>query len=143
MDLLYCVLHEGFLLKNLIITPNVLLSERPEIYTFHYKTDEKDILFIVESGSGGIMGHAHPLKEVSKSHISKKIKDAKIYFTMENEYLHSHSDDEKIYYIAKSDNEYAIFDYETRETVSRCDFEGGHWHSLKIRDVVVVNKKTK
>jgi hypothetical protein len=138
-DLVISVLMGRYRPTDLFVYPNILLRDRPEVFTFKSKKN----LFIVESGSGGIMGHAHPLKEVSKSHISKKIKDAKIYFTMETEYLHSHSDDEKIYYIAKSDDEYAIFDYETRETVSRCDFEGGHWHSLKIRDVVVVNKKTK
>ena len=137
MDLFSTVINDGISIKSLFITPYLLLKDRPEIFAFHYKNNkkDKDIVFIVESGSGGIMGHAHPLKEIFD--VPKKIKDAKIYFTIENEYLHSHPNKEYIYYIAKSkEDKYEIFEYETQKIVTRSNFSAGHFHSLKIREVI-------
>jgi hypothetical protein len=118
---------------NLFVYPNIALHDRPEVFAFKGKKR----VFIVESGAGGIMGHAHILKQVTN--VEKKIKGACVYFTVEKEYLHSHPDTEMLYYIAKaSDGTYQIFSSETNAVVGRTDFTAGHYHGLKLREVLTI-----
>jgi hypothetical protein len=120
-------------IMDLFVYPNIALYNRPEVFAFKCKKQ----VFIVESGSGGIMGHAHILKQVTN--VEKKIKGACVYFTVEKEYLHSHPDTEMLYYIAKaSDGTYQIFCSETNAVVGRTDFTAGHYHGLKIREVLTI-----
>ena len=118
---------------SLFIQPNILLWNRPEVFAF--KSD--NLVFIVESGSGGIYGHAHGLTEVKSP--TTIIDGAVVYFTLDEEYMHSHPNNTNIYYIAKTQaGEYAIFDSTTKLQVSHCAFSGLHWHSLHIREVITV-----
>ncbi len=120
-------------IMNLFVYPNIALHDRPEVFAFKGKKR----VFIVESGSGGIMGHSHALKQVTN--VEKKIKGAYVYFIVENEYLHSHPNTEMMYYIAKaSDGTYQIFSSETNAVVGRTDFTAGHYHGLKIREVLTI-----
>ena len=129
-DLIVTALMGRFGITDFFVYPNILLSDRPEVFAFKGKKR----VFIVESGAGGIMGHAHILKQVTN--VEKKIKGACVYFTVEKEYLHSHPDTEMLYYIAKStDGTYQIFSTETNAVVSRTDFTAGHYHGLKLREV--------
>jgi len=122
---------------DLFVLPNILMRDRPEVYTF--KKNGK--IFILESGSGGILGHAHALKEVFPEK-SKKIKNAVFYFTLENEYLHSHPHDTYVYYVGKNDNnEFAIFDTDSETEVKNSQFGAGHYHSLSIREVIDTKEK--
>jgi hypothetical protein len=121
-------------LIDLFVYPNILLRDRPEVFTFNSKKN----VFIVESGSGGIMGHAHELIQLNT--VDKKVKGAVVYFTVANEYLHSHPDDTTIYYIAKDDGRYKIFDLVTETAVTNTAFGAGHYHGLKIREVVSLHK---
>lgn len=126
----FSYLFDELTVGNLSIRPNILLWDRPEVFVF--KTDS--LAFVVESGSGGIRGHAHALSQVKNP---KKIcKGGLIYFTIDGEYLHSHPDAAHEYYIAKNGSDYAIFDSETETIVNRTSFTAGHYHSLKIRDVI-------
>jgi hypothetical protein len=117
---------------NAFIRPNVLMRNRPEVFTF--RTNE--MVFVVESGAGGIYGHAHTLTQVKSP--SKKYAGALVYFTLDAEFMHSHPDASHIYYIAKNGSEYAIFDSKTMSVVTRGSFTAGHWHSLKIREAITV-----
>jgi hypothetical protein len=121
---------------SLFIRPNILLWNRPEVFAF--KSD--NLVFIVESGSGGIYGHAHGLTEVKSP--TTIIDGAIVYFTLDEEYMHSHPNNTNIYYIAKTlAGEYAIFDSATKTQVSHCAFSGLHWHSLHIREVIIASTK--
>jgi hypothetical protein len=129
-DLFLSVITGRFGFIDLFIYPNVLLRDRPEVFTF----TSKKKTFVVESGSGGLMGHAHELVQVSN--VDKKVKDAYVYFTVASEYAHSHPDDTAVYYIAKNNGSYDIFDLATQTVVTRTAFGGGHYHGLKIRQVI-------
>jgi hypothetical protein len=59
MSLVDAILNE-LSIGNLFVRPNLLLWNRPEVFVF---TTEKRI-FILESGSGGIYGHAHGLTQL-------------------------------------------------------------------------------
>jgi hypothetical protein len=120
---------------NLFIRPNILMWNRPEVFVF---TTEKRI-FILESGSGGIYGHAHGLAQLKNPR--KLHKGALLYFTIDREFFHSHPDVAHEYYIAKTGSGYAIFDSETGNPVNRTSFDAGHYHGLKIRDVFKLQKK--
>jgi hypothetical protein len=133
-DLVISTLMGRYGLTDLFIYPNILLRDRPEVFTFVSKKK----LFIVESGSGGIMGHAHELIQLNT--VDKKVKGAVVYFTVANEYLHSHPDDKTVYYIANDDGRYQIFDLATQTAVTRTGFGAGHFHGLKIREVVPIGK---
>jgi hypothetical protein len=112
---------------SLFVMPNILLWNRPKVYAF--KSD--NLVFIVESGSGGIYGHAHGLIEVSPA---TRVDGAIVYLKLEEEWMHSHPN---VYYIAKTiAGEYAIFDFATKSQVYRCDLSALHWHSLKIREIL-------
>jgi hypothetical protein len=120
--------------SNLFIRPNILMWNRPEVFAFK----SGNLVFIVESGSGGIYGHAHKLTETKSPTI--KIDGALVYFTLDTEYLHSHPNDTSVYYISKNtSNKYAIFDSTTKTEVSRCSFDALHWHSLTLRETIVVD----
>ena len=122
---------------NLFIRPNILMWNRPEVFAFK----SGNLVFIVESGSGGIYGHAHKLTE-NKSPAAK-IDGALVYFTLDKEYLHSHPDDTTLYYISKNArNAYVIFDSTTKKEVSRCSFTALHWHSLTLRETIVMDDPT-
>ena len=118
---------------SLFIQPNILLWNRPEVFAFQ----SDNLVFIVESGSGGIYGHAHGLTEVKSP--TTTIDGAIIYLTLDEEYMHSHPNTTNIYYIAKTQaGEYAIFDSTTKLQVSHSAFSALHWHSLHIREVFTV-----
>ena len=133
-DLVISVLMGRYRITDLFVYPNILLRDRPEVFTFATKKN----LFIVESGSGGIMGHAHELVQVNN--VDKKVKGAVVYFTVANEYMHSHPDDKAVYYIAKVDGEFQIFELATQKAVTQTGWGGGHYHGLKIREVVALGK---
>ena len=116
--------------NNLFVRPNILMWNRPEVFTFI----TRDIAFVVESGAAGIHGHAHKLVPVKNP--AKKCNGALTYFTLDSEYLHSHPDTSTVYYIAKNGSEYAIFDSNTESIVFKSAFTAGHYHSLKIREVI-------
>ena len=124
-------------IDNLFIRPNLLLWNRPEVFVFHVDNH----IFVVESGSGGIRGHAHGLSQIKNPR--KKCKGAMLYFTIDSEYLHSHPDDAHEYHIAKNGSGYAIYDSDTESIVNRMAFAAGHYHSLKVRDVFEVDVKRK
>ena len=116
------------------VYPYLLMRDRPEVFTFNSKKN----VFIVESGSGGIMGHAHELVQVNT--VDKKVKGAVVYFTVAKEYMHSHPDNTTVYYIAKVDGQFQIFDLATQTVVTKTGWGGGHYHGLKIREVVPIGK---
>lgn len=134
MSLVDAILNE-LSIGNLFVRPNLLLWNRPEVFVF---TTEKRI-FILESGSGGIYGHAHGLAQLKNPR--KLHKGALLYFTIDREFMHSHPDVAHEYYIAKNGSGYAIFDSETGNVVNRTSFDAGHYHGLKIRDVFKLQKK--
>jgi hypothetical protein len=116
---------------GMFIRPNIMMWNRPKVFAF--KSD--NLVFIVETGSGGIYGHAHDLTEVKSP--TTTVDDAVIYFKLDEEYMHSHTT--TIYYIAKTlTGEYAIFDSATKTQVSHCLISALHWHSLKIREIITV-----
>ncbi len=126
---------EELTISNLFIRPNLLLWNRPEVFVLK----SKKRAFIVESGSGGIYGHAHKLSELKNPR--KLCKGALVYFTVDNEYFHSHPDEAHEYYIAKNGSEYAIYESVSGHIVSRTNFGAGHYHSLHIRDVIRIHQK--
>lgn len=125
-------LFDELTFDNMFVRPNLLMWNRPEVFVFN----TGKMVFVVESGSGGIRGHAHGLSRVKNP--KKVCKGALVYFTVDSEYLHSHPDVAHEYYIAKNGAEYAIWDSETESIVNRTSFDAGHYHSLKIRDVIPV-----
>lgn len=133
-DLVITVLMGRYRATDLFVYPNILLRDRPEVFTFNSKKN----VFIVESGSGGIMGHAHELVQVDN--VDKKVKGAAVYFTVAKEYMHSHPDNTAIYYIAKVDGEFQIFDLATQTVVTKTGWGAGHYHGLKIREVIALHK---
>jgi hypothetical protein len=133
-DLVISVLMGRYRMTDLFVYPNILLRDRPEVFTFNSKKN----VFIVESASGGIMGHAHEL--VQLDNVDKKVKGAAVYFTVANEYMHSHPDDTTVYYIAKVDGEFQIFDLATQTVVTKTGWGAGHYHGLKIREVIALHK---
>lgn len=133
-DLVVSALMGRYGIIDLFVYPYLLMRDRPEVFTFATKKN----LFIVESGSGGIMGHAHELIQLNT--VDKKVKGAVVYFTVANEYFHSHPDDTTVYYIANDDGRYQIFDLATKTAVTNTAFGAGHTHCLKIREVVSFRK---
>ena len=133
-DLVISVLMGRYRATDLFVYPNILMRDRPEVFTFNSKKN----VFIVESGSGGIMGHAHELVQVDN--VDKKVKGAAVYFTVAKEYMHSHPDNTAIYYIAKVDGEFQIFDLATQTVVTKTGWGAGHYHGLKIREVIALHK---
>lgn len=113
--------------NQLVIQPNVVVN--PSVFTF----TKDNMIFVVESGGAGIMGHSHELYEVSNED-----KDAIISFKMARTYLHEH---DETYFIEKDKqcNLYSI----------RCTKHGIkndrlinmssefllHMHCLKIREI--------
>ena len=120
-------------LLDLFVYP--YFTNQPEVYTFGRKRK----VFVLESGAGGIMGHSHKLTRIKKDRIPTKIRGAELYFTMEKEYLHSHPDDTKIYYIIGHD----IYDYDTQKIVTSSKFGAGHFHGLKVREVYELTRVNK
>lgn len=133
-DLVISLLMGRYRPTDLFVYPNILMRDRPEVFTFKSKKN----VFLVESGSGGIMGHAHEL--IQLKNVDKKVKGAVVYFTVANEYMHSHPDNTTVYYIAKVDGEFQIFDLATQKIVTKTGWGGGHYHGLKIREVVALHK---
>ena len=131
MELVASVLVQRYTFTDLFITPYILMKDRPEVYTFK----KQNKVFIVESGTGGIMGHAHPLEEALDV---KPVNNGFVYFRVKNEYMHSHPDEEKVYYIGMENGEYAIFEYDTKTVVTRSDFGAGHYHGLHVREVITI-----
>jgi len=131
MDLLATTLLGRFNPIDLFVEPNLLMRDRPEVFTFQ----KGNKVFLLESGAGGILGHAHAIVETFPS---KHIANAVFYFTLENEYAHSHPDSSHIYYVARSSSsgKYAIFDYDTQSEVSVSQFGAGHRHGLAVREVI-------
>ena len=117
---------------NLFIRPNILRWNRPNVFVF---TNENHI-FVLESGSGGIYGHAHGLTQLKNPR--KLHKGALLYFTIDGEFMHSHPDVAHEYYIAKNGSDYAIFDSETCDIIKRTTFNAGHYHGLKIREILKI-----
>ena len=118
---------------GMFIRPNIMMWNRPKVFAFN----SDNLVFIVESGSGGIYGHAHHLAEVKSP--ATTIDRAVIYFTLDEEYMHSHP---TLYYIAKTTTgKYAIFDSATKAQVFHCAFSALHWHSLHIREVIIASTK--
>ena len=134
-DLVMSVIAGRYGFTDLFVYPNILMRDRPEVYTFSSKKE----LFLVESGAGGIMGHAHELVQVFD--VPAKVKEARVYFTVAKEYLHSHPDDATVYYIAKANGAYQIFDLSTKTTVTNTAFGAGHRHGLNLREVISLQKK--
>jgi len=131
-ELLSTAYTDGVSIKDLFIRPYILLRNRPEVYAFKYKNQ----VFIVESGSGGIMAHAHKLTQVQD--VKPIIQGARVYFKIESEYLHSHPDTTQLYYIGKiSDGSYNIFNA-SNNAVTTTAWGAGHYHSLKIREVITI-----
>jgi len=115
---------------NWFIRPNIMMWNRPKVFAFN----SGNLVFIVETCSSGIYGHAHGLTEVKTP--ATQIDDALVYFTLDEEYMHSHTD---IYYIAKSGSDYAIFCSSTKTQISHCSLAAIHWHSLKLRETFVIS----
>ena len=133
-DLIATLLLNGHSFTDLILYPNILLGDRPEVFVFKSKKHA----FVVESGSGGFLGHAHSLQQVKS--VPKKIKGALVYFTIDSEYLHSHPDSDAIYYIGKTkQGQYKIFSPDG-VAVERTSFDGLHYHSLLLREVIPISK---
>ncbi len=129
-ELLLTAAWDGASLNTFFIQPYLLLRNRPEVYAFKGKKQ----VFIVESGSGGIMAHAHKLTQVQN--VTPIVKGALVYFKIESEYLHSHPDTKKLYYIGKvSDGSYKIFNA-SNNAVTTTAWGAGHYHSLNIREVI-------
>ena len=129
-DIFLTAVMDGTSINNLFIKPYILLRNRPEVYAFKGKNQ----VFIVESGSGGIMAHAHKLTQVNN--VTPFIQGAIVYFKIESEYLHSHPDKNKLYYIGKiSDGSYQIFNA-SNNAVKTTAWGASHYHSLKIREVI-------
>jgi hypothetical protein len=128
-DLVISMIAGRYGFVDLLILPNVLMRDRPEVYTF----SSNEEVFLVESGSGGIMGHAHELMQ--KFDVPTKVDGARVYFTVCKEYLHYHHDEATIYYIAKVDGVYQVFDLATRTAVTSTHWGAGHYHGLRVRDV--------
>lgn len=119
---------------GMFIRPNIMMWNRPKVFAFN----SDNLVFIVESGSGGIYGHAHDLAEVKSP--TTIIDGAVIYFTLDEEYMHSHTT--TVYYISKTlAGQYDIFDSATKAPISRCMFSSFHWHSLHIREVIIASTK--
>ena len=101
-----------------------------------YVLKGKRQIFVVECGAGGILGHAHVLRQVKEKDVVKKVVGARVYFTIDSEYLHSHPDTKTVYYIVKmSDGSYQITDYRYN-VFTNTAFGAGHIHGLKIREVI-------
>ena len=131
-DLLLTVYADSTSIKDLFVRPNILLRNRPQVYAFK----DKNQVFIVESGSGGIMAHAHKLTQVQD--VKPIIQGALVYFKIESEYLHSHPDTKKLYYIKKMPmGGYKIFNA-SNKAVTTTAWGAGHYHSLKIREVITI-----
>ena len=117
---------------DMFVIPNML--QRPEVYTF---TKGKKV-FVLESHGGGILAHAHALVETFPDKMDQ-VKGAKLYFTMEKEYSHSHPDTSFVYYVAKKgdgSNTYVIYELNTQKEVTSSKMSGGHWHGLSVKEVI-------
>jgi hypothetical protein len=116
-------------IPELFIYPN--LTNNPEVFTFHTKRK----VFVVESCPGGIMGHCHALTQVKN--VDKPINGAEVYFTIDNDFLHSHPDDKKMYYIIGTN----VYDYDTQKKISTTNWGAAHFHGIKVREVYEFRKK--
>jgi hypothetical protein len=134
-ELVMSVIAGRYGFTDLFVLPNILMRDRPEVFTLSSKKE----VFLVDSGTGGIMGHAHELVQLFD--VPMKVKDARVYFTVAKEYLHSHPDDAAVYYIAKVNGVYQIFDLATRTAVTQMQWGAGHRHGLSIREVIYLHKK--
>jgi len=108
--------------NQLIIQPSAIAN--PTVYTF----TKDNMIFVVESGAAGLMGHSHELYEVQN-----EIPNAIISFKMANNCLHEHP---STYFIAKSNNSYAIYKITNNiVTINTSSETMLHTHSLKIREI--------
>ena len=118
---------------TLFVTPNIIMRDRPEVYTI--KTKKR--VFIVNSGPGGINAHAHALKQ---TYPEVKIARAEAYFVCESEWFHDHPSADKTFYIARAGgsttSDFSIFDYDTKLPVTHNEFSAGHYHALSIAEVI-------
>jgi len=134
MDLVTTTLLGRFNIIDLFIQPNALMRNRPEVYTF---TKGRNV-YVLESHSGGLLGHAHELLEATVDK-NQQVKGAKLYFTIESEYAHSHPDTNFVYYVAKKQDgtdTYGIYELDTQKLVTSSKFGGGHYHGLTVREVI-------
>ena len=139
IDISYLAVSGKLNFEQLFIASNVLLRNRPEVYVLHGAKRA----FVVNSGSGGINGHAHKLQQVFEKDLLEgcAVGGAEVYFKCLSEWMHDHPDENQIYYICAAaggggEEEYAIYDYKTRSKVTHNGFGAGHYHSLSIAMVI-------
>jgi len=111
--------------NQLVLQPNIIAS--PSVYTF----TKENMMFVVESGAAGLMGHTHELYEVSNEILDKNVI---LSFRMARTYLHDH---EGTYFIAKNDNDnsYAIYTTRNDKLVNMSTEKVLHAHHLKLREI--------
>jgi hypothetical protein len=111
--------------NQLFLQPNIIAN--PSVYTF----TKGNMMFVVESGCAGLMGHSHELYEVRHEH-----KDAIISFKMAKTYIHEH---DATYFIVKHCNSYIIRTIKNGvvndKLINMSPEIILHAHSLKIREI--------
>ena len=140
IDVAYLALMTRMGLTDMFITPNVLMRNRPEKFVL----ENAQRAFVVGSGTGGINGHAHALKQLTLSELAGSGHQpvgtaAEVYFVCLSEWLHSHPDENTVYYVGRdvaAPHGYSVFDLATRAAVTHNGFAAGHYHGLAVTDVV-------
>ena len=107
--------------NQLVLQPSIIASS--SVFTF----TKNDMIFVVESGAAGIMGHSHDLYEVRNEH-----EHAIISFKMAKTYLHEH---DATHFIAKHANSYAIYTVKNDKLINGSIETMMHAHRLKIREI--------
>lgn len=108
--------------NQLVIQPGIIAN--PSVHTF----TKGNMMFVLESGAAGLMGHTHELYEVRNEH-----EQAIISFKMAKHYLHEHAG---TYFIAKHDNSYAIYTVKNDKPIVNISSEIMlHAHTLKLREI--------
>jgi hypothetical protein len=107
--------------NQLVLQPAFIAN--PSVYTF----TKGNMMFVLESGAAGLMGHSHELYEVQNED-----NHAIISFKMAKTYLHDHHG---TYFIAKHDNSYAIHTINNDKLVNASSEIMLHSHNLKIREI--------
>ena len=135
LELAYLALVNELNATSLFATPNLLMKDRPEVYVLHCRR----YAFVLNSGSGGVLAHAHAIVPATPP---SPVDRALVYFAFESEWLHNHSSDQTLFYIAKKGGgggggeEFGIYDYATHAEVARNEFNAGHYHGVSIKEVV-------
>jgi hypothetical protein len=107
--------------NQLVVQPGMIAG--PSVHTF----TKGNMIFVVESGPAGLMGHSHDLYEVHHEH-----EHAIISFKMARTYVHEH---DVTYFIAKKDNAYSIFSSKNDKLVNASTEVMLHSHSLRISEI--------